>query len=60
MCHKNVLDIVVHTKVTKDAIALYKARMIFALDRLILKSDNIAECVVTIDANKIVVDEVLL
>ena len=51
---------VVHTKVTKATIGFYKARMIFALVLLILKSDNKAECVVAIDANEIVVVEVLL
>ena len=43
MCHKNVLGNVVHTKVTKVAVELYKAQMISALVLLILKSDNKAE-----------------
>ena len=60
MCHKNVLGNVVHTKVTKTAVEFCKARVIFALVFLILKSDNKTECVVAIDANEIVVVGVLL
>ena len=60
MCHTNVLDDVVHTKVTKAAVEFYKAQMISVPALLILKLDNKAECVVAIIANKIVVVVILL
>ncbi len=60
MCQTNVLGNVVHTKVTKAAVEILKARMIFALVFLIRKSDNKAERIVAIDANEIVVAELLL
>jgi hypothetical protein len=40
LCHTNVLGNVVHTKVTKAAVELYKAQMISVLVLLIRKSDN--------------------
>ena len=55
LCHTNVLGNVVHTKVTKAAVEFYKAQMISVLVRLILRSDNKAECVVAMLANEIVV-----
>ncbi len=55
LCHTNGLGNVVHTKVE-----FYKAQMISVLVLLILKSDNKAECVVTIIANEIVIVVVLL
>ena len=61
MCHTNGLaGNIVHTKVTKAAVEFHKALMISALVILIPKSDNKAECVVAIDANKIDVVGVLL
>ena len=60
LCHKNDLGNVVHTKVTKAAVDLLKARMISTLVLLISKSDNKAECVVAIDANEVIVVGVLL
>ena len=60
LCHKNVLDIVVHTKATKSAVEFLKAQMISALVLLISKSDNKAECVFTFDANEFIVVRVLL
>ena len=59
MCHKNVLGNVVHTKVTKDAFEFLKARMIYTLVLLISKSDNMAECVVAINANEVIAVGVL-
>ena len=60
LCHKNILGNVVHTKVTKAAVELLKARMISALVLLITKSDKKAECVVVIDRNEVIVVWVLL
>ena len=60
LCHKNVLDNVVHTKVTEAAFEFLKARMISALVLLISKSNNRAECVVAIDANVVFAVGVLL
>ncbi len=56
----NALGNFVYTKVTKVAVGFRKARMISAQVLLILTSDDKAECVVAIVANKIVVVEVLL
>ena len=50
--HKNVLDNVVHTKVTKAAVTFLKARIIPVLVLLFSKSNNMAECVVAIDAKE--------
>ena len=60
LCHKNVLGNVVHTQVTKASVEFYKARMLFALVFLILKSDSKAKRIVAIHATKIVVVGVLL
>ena len=60
LCHQNVLGNIVHTKVTKVAIQIHKARMISALALLILKSEKKANYVVAIVANEIVVVEVFL
>ena len=60
MCHKDVLVNVVHTKVTKAAVEFPKARIIFALVFLIPKLDYEAECVVEIDANKVLIVGLLI
>ena len=59
LCHKNILDNVVNTKVTKVAAELFKARMISALVLLIYKSDNKTICIVAIDANEVIAIGVL-
>ena len=61
LCHKKVLDNVVHTKVTKVAVDFLKVvRMISALVLQIPKSNIHTKCIVAIDANEIVVVGVLL
>ena len=60
LCNTNGLGNVVHTKVTKAAAEFYKARRIFVLVLMIIKSDNKTECVFAIIANEIVVVVILL
>ena len=53
VCRKSLHSNVVHTKVTKAAFELLKARITSALVFLIPKSDHEATCFVVINANKI-------